>query len=161
MQLWVNTPSVQKRVLPRPFIRAKTQTRLATPEQRFGKRLRHVRLMVGESLQQLADVCGVNKTTVMRWEAGEGGLRAGHMLRLLAHYKRFERYLLHGDAADPEPAPQMNEVLRKFLKTPIGQECERRGLTVVLSSIQFQKSPGVQLYHRLALALLGEPEDSD
>lgn len=136
---------------------------VSTREQRFGKRLKYVRLQVGESSQQLADAIEVDRSAVIRWEAGTGGPRAGQMLRLLQHYRPYVAYLLHGKGKDAEPQPEMTDALREFLSSHAGKLClelaTSRGLplTFVLSSIQLSNSPTVQLYERLAWALLGEP----
>jgi len=131
---------------------------VTTIEERFGRRLRRIRKLVGDSSQRLADVCGVDVSQVPRWEKGEASPRGSAMLLLLQHYREHQHYLIHGEPGE-EPAPSEHvEVLRAFLRTAIGQLAASAGIVPALSSIQFTNTPSVQLYSVIALELMRDSE---
>lgn len=131
---------------------------MPTIEERFGRRLRRIRKLAGDSSQYLADICGVDVSQIPRWERGEASPRASALLVLLQHYKEHQGYLIYGEPGE-EPAPSEHvRVLRAFLRTPIGQMAAQAGLAPALSSIQFPHTPSVQLYSVIALELMRDSE---
>lgn len=109
-------------------------------------------------MQKLADVAGVARSNVWRWERGEGGPQARQLLKILRHYREQADYLVNGTPGEEPEPEEYSAALAEFLKTPLGIAIEAASLTSVLSSIQFKDTPSVLRYHDIALALLRRDE---
>lgn len=133
---------------------------MATIEQRFGRRLRRVRKLKGETWDQLAEAIGVERTQVYRWERGKGGPQARQFLHLLQHYREYADYLVNGDPGEEPPVRELPEALIGFLETPLGEAIAAEGFTPVLSLYPFRESPKVADYRRIALILLGSKDST-
>lgn len=117
------------------------------------------KVLVGEGRQHLADVLGVDQANVWRWETGKASPHGPQLLRLLHHYREHRSYLLDGSAGEQDALPEEHAaVLREFLATKTGARARKEGIAAVLSSIQFPRTPTVQLYRVIALELLADSE---
>ena len=60
----------------------------------FGKRLKELRIEKGMTQQQLAEVLGVDRTAVMKWELGERETNFGMLTKIAKYFQVTTDYLL-------------------------------------------------------------------
>ena len=60
----------------------------------FGKRLKELRIEKGMTQQQLAEVLGVDRTAVMKWELGERETNFGMLIKIAKYFQVTTDYLL-------------------------------------------------------------------
>ena len=101
------------------------QIRQLRVDHRYGKI--QLRQKKGLTLEQVAAICGVNKSTVLRWENGKTNKMPMSAVKVLADYYGVNYLWLMGltDSEKPQPTEQdilQNEVLRLFKKCDDAQK---------------------------------------
>lgn len=82
----------------------------------IAERLQELRKQAGYSQEQLAELLGLSRQAVSKWESGQGKPEIDNIVKLTEIYDVSADYLLSGVNRAPVPAPEKKELSHEYKK---------------------------------------------